>query len=123
MENKNIRKYNLEFRRNLKQKISKITNKPDLIEIYKIVNGEFENKLTINQNGIYFNLNQLSDKSMESILKIISDKDDTETATEQQQFKFKYEIYSKDTVIDNFIQNHKLTNQEKTLIKKFHQES
>lgn len=122
MEEKKIRKYNSEFRKNLKTKISKLSNKHDFIQIYKIVNFELENKLSINRNGIYFNLNLLSDKSIEAISSILENCDifnDTQTNTEQH--KITYEIYNKETHIENFINGHKLTNQEKSLIKKFRQ--
>ena len=122
MEEKKIRKYNSEFRKNLKTRISKLSNKHDFIQIYKIVNFELENKLSINRNGIYFNLNLLSDKSIEDISAILENceiSNDTQTNTEQ--YKITYETYNKDTQIENFINGHKLTNQEKSLIKKFRQ--
>ncbi len=122
MEKKKIRKYNSEFRKNLKTKISKLSNKNDFIQIYKIINFELENKLSINRNGIYFNLNILSDKSIEDISAILENCDilnDTQTNTELN--KITYEVYNKETQIENFINGHKLTNQEKSLIKKFRQ--
>jgi hypothetical protein len=122
MEEKKKRKYNSEFRKNLKTKISKLTNKNDFIQIYKIVNNELENKISINRNGIYFNLNLLSDKSIELIYNILENNDtlnDSLTNTEQQ--KITYETYNKEINIENFINGHKLTNQEKSFIKKFRQ--
>ena len=122
MEEKKIRKYNSEFRKNLKTKISKLSNKNDFIQIYKIINFELENKLSINRNGIYFNLNLLSDKLIEDISVILDNCDvlnDTQTNTELN--KITYEVYNKETQIENFINGHKLTNQEKSLIKKFRQ--
>ena len=124
MEEKIFRKYNSEFRKNLKTKISKLSNKNNFIQIYKIVNYELENKLSINRNGIYFNLNLLSDKSIEDITAILDNNDilnDTQTNTDQ--LKITYETYNKETYIENFINDHKLTNQEKSLIKKFRQTS
>ena len=40
MEEKKLRKYNSEYRKNLKTKISKLSDKNDFIIIYKIVNYE-----------------------------------------------------------------------------------
>ena len=117
MEEKILRKYNSEFRKNLKTKISKITNNSDYVNIYKIINNELQNKLSINRNGIYFNLNLLSDNSIEEIFKII-EKTDSDTCT-QTESKMIYETYNKNESIDTFITNYKLTNQEKSLIKKF----
>jgi hypothetical protein len=119
MEEKKSRKFNSEFRKTLKQKISKLTNKTDYIKIYKIVLDELENKLSINRNGVYFNINLLSDKSINKINQILLEKTEMETISENT--KFKYETYNKDNQIENFIQGHKLTNQEKTLIKKIRQ--
>lgn len=118
MEEKKPRKYNSEFRKNLKTKISKLTDKNDFVEIYKIVNVELENKLSINRNGIYFNLNLLSNKSIEEIFDIIEN-NNMQINTEQS--KITYETYNKDSYIENISSNHKLTNQEKSLIKKFRQ--
>ena len=120
MEEKKIRKYNSIFRKKLKTKISKVSNKHDFIQIYKIVNNELDNKLSINRNGIYFNLNLLSDECIEKITSILDNNDmlnDTQSNTEQ--FKIIYETYNKETHIENFINGHKLSNQEKSLIKKF----
>jgi hypothetical protein len=116
MEEKKFRKYNSVFRKNLKTKISKVTNKHDFIQIYKIVNNELDNKLSINRNGIYFNLNLLSDECIEKIAFILHNND---TQLNTEQLKITYEIYNKETHIENFINCHKLSNQEKSLIKKF----
>jgi len=122
MEEKNSRKYNSDFRKNLKNKISKLSNKNDFIQIYKIINSESENKLSINRNGIYFNLNLLSDKTIEDIY-LILEKNESETQTCSEPNKIIYETYNKDTNIENFIIGHKFTNQEKSFIKKFRQTS
>jgi hypothetical protein len=116
---KSLRKYNSEFRKNFKQKLAKLTNKTDCFQIYKIINTELDNKITINNNGMYFNINLLSDKTIELINNYIIDKVETETTTEYS--KIIYESYNKDTNIENFINSHKLTNQEKSLIKKYRQ--
>ena len=64
MEKKSLRKYNSDFRKNFKQKLTKLSNKNDCFQIYKIINSELENKITINNNGMYFNINLLSDKTI-----------------------------------------------------------
>lgn len=120
MENKINRKYNSIFRKNLKDKIAKLNSKNDYIYIYKIVSDELENKISINMNGVYFNINLLSDESIELINNFISDKSDSEINTEQQ--KIKYESYSKETTINNdFLYGTKLSNQDKTILKRLHQ--
>ena len=92
MEEKKSRKFNSEFRKNLKQKITKLSNKSDYVKIYKIILSELENKLSVNRNGIYFNINLLSDNTIEKINEIISEKTDTETINSEST-KFKYETY------------------------------
>lgn len=120
MENKINRKYNSIFRKNLKDKIAKLNSKNDYMYIYKIVSDELENKISINMNGVYFNINLLSDESIELINNFISDKNDSEVNTEQQ--KIKYESYSKETTINNdFLYGTKLSNQDKTILKRLHQ--
>jgi hypothetical protein len=124
MEYKSSRKFNSEFRKNLKHKISKLSDKNDFIFIYKIINIELNKKISVNRNGIYFNLNLLSDDSIEEISDFINNKIDS-TSSEQYKLsseknKITYEIYNKDNVIENFIQNNKLSNQEKSLIKKYY---
>jgi hypothetical protein len=109
------RKYNSEFRKNLKEKISNLKNKNLLVDIYNIVSDELINKFTINRNGFYFNLNLLSDNSIELIDELI--KSELELQLEPQ--KMTYETYNKNVNIDQFINIHKLTNQEKTIIKKY----
>ena len=94
---KKSRKYNSEFRKSIKQKISKITNKFDYIQIYKIIISELENKISSNRNGIYFNLNLLSDKTLEKIITFLDNITDTEINSEY--VKVKYETYNKDTNI------------------------
>ena len=122
MEEKISRKYNSDFRKTLKTKISKLSDKNDFMQIYKIINSEIENKISINRNGIYFNLNLLSDKSIEDI-SFILDKIESDTQILSEPSKITYEIYNKDNNIETFIHGHKLTNQEKSLIKKFRQPS
>ena len=117
MEEKKSRKYNSEFRKTIKTKISKLTKKHDFIQIYKIINYELDKKLSINRNGIYFNLNLLSDTSIEQILDIFENCD----IQINNEHKITYETYNKETYVENFINDHKLTNQEKSLIKKFNQ--
>ena len=113
------RKYNSIFRKNLKDKISKLNSKSDYMYIYRIILDELGDKMSINRNGIYFNLNILNDKTIELINNFISDKIDSEINTEQR--KIKYESYSKETTVQNeFLYGPKLSNQDKTILKRLH---
>jgi hypothetical protein len=119
MENISTRKYNSIFRKNLKDKISKLNSKSDYLYIYRIILDELGDKMSINRNGVYFNLNILNDNTIELINNFISDKIDSEINTEQQ--KIKYESYSKETTVQNeFLYGPKLSNQDKTILKRLH---
>jgi hypothetical protein len=121
MEQKTSRKYNSVFRNNLKQKMSKLTNRSDFIKIYKMISDELGNSISNNRNGIYFNLNLLSDKTIEKLNEFINYTLDSETLTTSEQTKITYETYNKESHIENLISLHKLSNQEKSIIKKYRQ--
>ena len=78
-----------------------------------------ENKISSNRNGIYFNINLLTDNTIEQIYNFINNKLDNNKPSESP--KIKYDVYNKYTHIEDFINFHKLTNQEKSLIKKYNQ--
>ena len=119
MENISTRKYNSIFRNNLKDKISKLNSKSDYMYIYRIILDELGDKISINRNGVYFNINLLNDDTIELINNFISDKIDSEINTEQQ--KIKYESYSKEnTSQKEFLYGPKLSNQDKTILKRLH---
>jgi hypothetical protein len=119
MENISTRKYNSIFRNNLKDKISKLNSKSDYMYIYRIILDELGDKISINRNGVYFNINLLNDDTIELINNFISDKIDSEINTEQQ--KIKYESYSKEMNVQNdFLYGSKLSNQDKTILKRLH---
>jgi len=121
MEQKSSRKYNSVYRNNLKQKMAKLTNRNDFIEICKMVSNELGNNISNNRNGIYFNFNLLSDKTIENISDFINQTLDSETVSTTEQTKMTYETYNKESHIENFINLHKLSNQEKSIIKKYRQ--
>jgi hypothetical protein len=119
MENISTRKYNSIFRKNLKDKISKLNSKSDYMYIYRIILDELGDKMSINRNGVYFNINILNDNTIELLNNFISDKIDSEINTEQQ--KIKYESYSKENNVQNeFLYGPKLSNQDKTILKRLH---
>lgn len=117
---KNIRIYNSTFRKNLKEKISKLNNKKDYLFIYTLISKELESKFSVNKNGVYFNINLLSDDCIKELHNYISDKYESETVTEVS--KIKYETYYKENDNDiDFSYGTKFSNQEKTILKKLHQ--
>jgi hypothetical protein len=112
--------YNSLYRKNLKEKITKLNNKKDYLFIYGRISKELESKFSVNKNGVYFNINLLSDECIKELSDYISDKNETESATEIS--KIKYETYYKENENDmEFSYGTKFSNQEKTILKKLHQ--
>jgi hypothetical protein len=120
---KTNRIFNSLFRKNLKEKISKLSSKKDYLYIYTLISKELDSKFSVNKNGVYFNINLLSDDCINELSKYISDKFDSETISEVS--KIKYETYYKENCEDlNFsyaCTSNKFSNQEKTILKKLHQ--
>jgi hypothetical protein len=117
MEQHCSRKYNTEFRKKLINKIDKIKDKDDLISIYNIITEELGNNFSSNRNGIFINLNLLSDDCIEKILEFIEDKI-TNTITQSETDKINYKSYKFDEVELISEMGHKLSNQEKNIIKR-----
>lgn len=66
-----IRKYNTDYRKSLNNKIKKIESKQTLKNILSIVIYDIGiNKISYNQNGVFFNLNLLSDNAIEKLINI-----------------------------------------------------
>lgn len=117
MEHKNSRKYNTEFRKKLVSKFEKIKNKIDLINIYNIITDDIGNNFSSNRNGIFVNMNLLSDNCIYKLLQYIEDKfilSSTQTETEKVNYK-SYKIDDIDMMTEI---GHKLSNQEKNIIKR-----
>lgn len=116
---KSTRIYNSIYRKNLKEKISKLNNKNDYLFIYNLINKELKSKFSVNKNGIYFNINLLSDECIHDLSTYISNKYDSDTISEIS--KIKYESYSNENYEDLHLSyGNKFTNQEKIILKKFH---
>ena len=117
MEKKRI--YNSIFRKNLKKKISFLNNKQDYLYIYKIISKELESKFSINKNGVYFNINLLSDNCIKDLSSFILEKINTDSITEIS--KIKYETYYKDQSEElDLNYGNKFSNQEKSILKKLY---
>ena len=116
MENLNERKFNSLYRRKLVNKINKLKEKKDFVTIFNIIQFELGKDISINRNGIFFNINALSNsviEKIESFLNTIS-----EIVTESDT-KIKYQPYSVDELENVNKLGPKLSNQEKSIIKKF----
>jgi hypothetical protein len=94
MESLGSRKYNSQFRKKLVSKFEKIKDKNDYIDIYNIIVEDIGTNFSSNRNGIFFNMNLLSDQCIENLIQFIEDKlncNITQTDTE----KINYKSYSK----------------------------
>ena len=117
MESEGSRKYNSQFRKKLVSKFEKIKNKYDYIDIYNIIQEDIGNNFSSNRNGIFINMNLLSDKCIENLVQLMEDKLNysmTQTDTE----KINYKSYKFDEVEIISEMGHKLSNQEKNIIKR-----
>jgi|TARA_B100000524_G_C23641649_1_gene366891 hypothetical protein len=113
------RKYNSNFRKKILNKIKLIKNKNDLVSIFKIVNRDIGDNFSQNKSGIFFNMNLLSDEGIEEILKLIDLTNASETATENTEEKLIYKTYSENEIeVYNSIGGSRLSNQEKSILKK-----
>ena len=109
------RKFTSLDRRKIVLKISKLKDKKDFVSIYNLINVEMENNISINRNGIFFNINMLSDECLIKLTNFLNDALDTCTETET---KIKYHSYSINDMENVNKVGPKLSNQEKTIIKK-----
>lgn len=117
MESVGSRKYNSQFRKKLVSKFEKIKDKSDYIDIYNIIVEDIGTNFSSNRNGIFFNMNLLSDQCIENLIELIEDKlnyNMTQTDTE----KINYKSYKFDEVEIISEMGHKLSNQEKNIIKR-----
>lgn len=117
MESLGSRKYNSQFRKKLVSKFEKIKDKNDYIDIYNIIVEDIGTNFSSNRNGIFFNMNLLSDQCIENLIQYIEDKlncNITQTDTE----KINYKSYKFDEVEIISEMGHKLSNQEKNIIKR-----
>tara|TARA_B100000900_G_C20510970_1_gene687972 strand:+ start:682 stop:1080 length:399 start_codon:yes stop_codon:yes gene_type:complete len=124
MEDKNSsRKYDSYFRKKLLEKVNSIKDKKVLLSILKIVKNEDENGYSQNKSGIFFNLNKLSDDSIKSIDNLVEKynlSNESETNDESLSDKIIYKQYSDADNLDQYDNlGPRLSNQEKSILKKF----
>ena len=117
LENLEIRKYNSSYRRKLVNKITKLKDKKDFVNIFNLIQLELGKDISINRNGIFFNINSLSDDCIDKLSAFLNISGDTVTETET---KIKYQPYSIDELENVNKVGPKLSNQEKSIIKKIH---
>lgn len=119
IEEKNSRTYNLQIRKKLLEKIKKIKDKTQLIEVFKIVNKDIGENFSKNKSGIYFNLNILSDDAIGEIIEIVQIFNINETVSETTvEDKIIYKSYSENELDIYNSLGPRLSNQEKSILKK-----
>lgn len=119
IEEKNSRTYNLQIRKKLLEKIKKIKDKSQLIEVFKIVNKDIGDNFSQNKSGIYFNLNILSDDTIGEIIEIVQNSNISETVSETTvDDKIIYKSYSENELDIYNSLGPRLSNQEKSILKK-----
>ena len=113
-EEEKKRLYNSKRRKKLSQKINKLNDKEQYIKIFKIINRDIGDNFSENKNGIWFNLNLLSDNAITEIIELLGTNLDT-SITESEN-KFKYIPYDIDELGN--LSGPRLSNHEKSLIRK-----
>jgi hypothetical protein len=112
------RKYNSSFRKKLITRFEKIKSKSELLDIYNIIVEDIGTDFSTNQNGIFINMNILSDLCIKKLIDYIEDKINittSQTDTEKVNYKtYKYDEV--ESISDSGIK--KLSNQEKNIIKR-----
>lgn len=99
----------------LSQEISQIKSKKDYIELFKMLKKDSSFEYSKNLNGIWFDLKKLSPNTINSIRAFIREKRELKGSNSS---KATYQIYSKDDIDDIPFDGPRLSNQEKSIIKK-----
>lgn len=109
------RKYNSTFRKKLVNKFEKIKSKSELLDIYNIIVEDIGTDFSTNQNGIFINMNILSDICIKKLIDYIDDKINISTSQTDTE-KLNYKTYKFDDVENISESGIKLSNQEKNII-------
>ena len=117
MDTNILRKYNSTFRKKLVNKFEKIKSKSELLDIYNIIVEDIGTDFSTNQNGIFINMNILSDICIKKLIDYIEDKVNLSTSQTDTE-KVNYKTYKLDEVENISESGIKLSNQEKNIIKR-----
>ena len=108
--------YNTDFRKKLKSKLEKISNKNELITIYNIIIADIGTNVSTNNNGIFINMNILSDDCINKLNDFILN--NITITHNNEQDKQNCKVYKLDDVEIMSELGHKLSNHEKNIIKR-----
>lgn len=112
---KKIRKFNTSKRKKLVDKIGNIIDNNVYYKIFNIIKNMKTVKYTENNNGIFFNINKLSDDIIEKIVNIVN------TSLENldtSEIKLDYTPYSVDKYLKTSNFGPRLSNKEKNILNK-----
>lgn len=113
---------NYEKKIKLNNMISRIKNKQLLKDLFLLVHAELNNtgecKYTHNNNGIFFDLNILTDETLFKIEDLLTNSTNLDTNTDSDTIKLN--IYSADDTVEmmKLSNGFKLSNKEKNIISK-----
>lgn len=107
---KKNRKYDSKYRKKVAEKFNKIKDKEILFELYKIIRKDLKNKISKNNNGVFFDMNKLTDDCIEKISDILDKNIDYTTS----EIKLSYNPYSS----QNYNSEDGLSNKDKNILKK-----
>ena len=111
------RKYNSIYRKQLIDKINIIKDEDTLIDIYNILNEDIGNNYSINNNGVFININIVSDSCI-NILDCLINNLTNKVNYNIDIYNTKYENNTVEKLLD---MGHKLSNKEKLILKKNHE--
>ena len=117
----NNRKYNSEYRKKLISKLDIIKNKNILIDIYNIIINDIGNNYSFNRNGIFININIISDSCIDNLNEYIENNYNSSNSNniiDVKNDKIDCKIYQYDEIELISEMGHKLSNQEKNIIKR-----
>jgi hypothetical protein len=112
--NKTLRNYDSQYRKKLVNKIKKLTIKEDYINIYNIITADIGTNFSSNINGLFLNVNLLSDDCINKINIFLDSKLEKTTINSNV-----INTYKTSTNNEHKVAHYKLSNQEKTIIKRF----
>jgi hypothetical protein len=112
---KKPRKYNTDFRKKLVSKFDKIKDRSDLHNIYNIITKDIGTNFSSNRNGIFINMNIISDNCIDNLVEYLEEKN---TSSLTMSDKVNYKSYKFDEIDIISETGQKLSNQEKNIIKR-----
>jgi hypothetical protein len=106
--------FSVEEKKSLANRIEKLPKKEDFVNLFKIINREMENNFTVNKNGLFIDISLLSQAALEKVDKFVNQK-----VKDQPQIQYTFLPYSNDEFLDINTLGPKLSNKEKSIIKRF----